>query len=91
MVYTLFEVVEMKTAKLFMNGKSQAVRLPKEFRFEGDEVGIQKVGNTVYLFPKDEAESAWDNFKNLEPVSDDFVDAIFDVRNNYVQSVREEL
>jgi len=33
----------MQTAKLFQNGKSQAVRLPKEFRFEGDEVGVKKL------------------------------------------------
>jgi len=42
----------MKTAKLFQNGQSQAVRLPKEFRFEGDEVIITKVGNAVLLSPK---------------------------------------
>lgn len=42
----------MQTAKLFMNGKSQAVRLPKEFRFEGEEVFIKKQGNSVILTPK---------------------------------------
>lgn len=42
----------MQVAKLFMNGKSQAVRLPKEFRFEGDEVVIKRVGDAVMLFPK---------------------------------------
>jgi len=42
----------MQMAKLFMNGKSQAVRLPKEFRFQGDEVVIKKVGDAVMLFPK---------------------------------------
>lgn len=41
----------MKTAKLFMNGKSQAVRLPKEFRFEGKEVAIKRVGDAVMLTP----------------------------------------
>ena len=40
------------TAKLFRNGRSQAVRLPKEFRFEGDEVRIRRVGNGVLLEPK---------------------------------------
>jgi antitoxin VapB len=40
------------TAKLFKNGRSQAVRLPKEFRFEGTEVLIEKVGDTVILTPK---------------------------------------
>jgi len=42
----------MQTARLFINGNSQAVRLPKEFRFEGDEVVIKKVGNAVVLLPK---------------------------------------
>ena len=41
----------IKTAKLFMNGQSQAVRLPKEFRFEGKEVFIKKVGDAVVLMP----------------------------------------
>ena len=43
----------MLTAKLFENGRSQAVRLPKECRFEGDEVMINKVGDVVFLIPKD--------------------------------------
>jgi antitoxin VapB len=42
----------MKTAKLFRNGESQAVRLPKEFRFAGSEVLIQRVGDAVVLLPK---------------------------------------
>ncbi len=41
----------MQTAKLFTNGKSQAVRLPKEFRFKGDEVVVKRLGNAVILFP----------------------------------------
>ena len=40
-----------KRAKLFMNGRSQAVRLPKEFRFEGTEVRIRRSGNGVLLEP----------------------------------------
>ena len=39
------------TAKLFMHGRSQAVRLPKEFRFEGKEVRVSKVGDRVILEP----------------------------------------
>ncbi len=42
----------MKTAKLFMNGRSQAVRLPKEFRFDADEVYIEKTAKGVILMPK---------------------------------------
>jgi antitoxin VapB len=47
----------MKTAKLFKNGDSQAVRLPKEFRFAGDEVFIKRVGSAVVLLPK---AKSWD-------------------------------
>ncbi len=39
----------MNTAKLFWTGRSQAVRLPKEFRFEGEEVRIRRQGNAVVL------------------------------------------
>ena len=42
----------MDTARLFMNGSSQAVRLPKEYRFEGSEVTIKRLGNAVVLLPK---------------------------------------
>ena len=42
---------EKATAKLFMHGRSQAVRLPKEFRFEGKEVRVSKVGDKVILEP----------------------------------------
>ena len=41
----------MDTAKLFWSGRSQAVRLPKAFRFEGDEVRIRRRGNAVILEP----------------------------------------
>jgi antitoxin VapB len=50
MIDTRGDAVE--TAKLFQNGRSQAVRLPKAFRFEGDEVYIKRVGNGVLLIPK---------------------------------------
>ena len=46
----------MNTAKLFINGSSQAVRLPKEYRFDADEIGINRVGNVVVLYPLD---SGW--------------------------------
>jgi len=42
----------MKTAKLFKNGDSQAVRLPKEFRFAGKEVLVKRIGEAVVLLPK---------------------------------------
>jgi antitoxin VapB len=49
-----------RTAKLFKNGRSQAVRLPKDFRFPGDEVYIEKRGNVVVLRPKGKVD--WDEF-----------------------------
>lgn len=42
----------MTTAKVFMHGNSQAVRLPKEFRVEGDEVEVSRVGRVIILRPK---------------------------------------
>ncbi len=61
----------MMTAKLFENGRSQAVRLPKECRFPGDEVSVNKVGDVVILMPK---ENKWAGFLNsLELFSDDFM------------------
>jgi antitoxin VapB len=60
----------MKTAKLFMNGKSQAVRLPKEFRMAGDEVYIKKEGEVIMLLPK---EKSWDTlFNSLKLFAKDF-------------------
>jgi len=76
----------MKTAKLFINGQSQAVRLPKEYRFTGNEVGIRKVGEILLLFPKD---NAWEAFLNTEPVSEDFGEAIFEARREDDQGGRE--
>ena len=57
-----------KTAKLFRNGRSQAVRLPREFRFEGDEVRIRQVGEGVLLEPLISDARKWfadlDRFKS---------------------------
>jgi antitoxin VapB len=61
----------MKTAKLFRNGQSQAVRLPKEFRFEGDFVYVKKSGNAIILLP---AKGSWDSLlQSLDKFSDDFM------------------
>ena len=51
--------VHMATAKLFKTGRSQAVRLPKEFRFEGTEVRIRRVGQGVILEPMKFDAQAW--------------------------------
>ena len=64
----------MTTAKLFQNGQSQAVRLPKEFRFDDQkEVFIKKIGNMVVLMPRDD-RSAWSGlFESLGEFSGDFM------------------
>lgn len=49
----------IKKAKIFLNGRSQAVRLPKEFRFKTDEVYISKQGNKIIIT---EYEPSWDEF-----------------------------
>jgi len=49
----------METAKVFENGRSQAVRLPKKFRFNVDEVVVQQLGEAIILVPK---ESLWQTF-----------------------------
>jgi antitoxin VapB len=74
----------MNTAKLFQNGRSQAVRLPKEFQFSGEEVFIQKHGDAVLLIPH---EKAWEVFmEGLLGFSEDFMK---DGRNQGVDQKRE--
>jgi antitoxin VapB len=61
----------MQSAKLFQNGRSQAVRLPKEFQFSGDEVFIQRHGDAVILIPH---EKAWEVFmEGLSGFTKDFM------------------
>lgn len=75
----------MQTAKLFQNGRSQAVRLPKEFKFTGDEVYIQKHGEAVILIPH---EKAWKVFlEGLNEFSEDFMEK---GRDQGKDQVREE-
>ena len=67
-----------KVARVFMNGRSQAVRLPKEFRFDTDRVLVRREGRDVVLSPmfKD-----WDDyFRNSTPLPDDFEAATPEMR-----------
>ena len=69
----------LSTAKVFTTGRSQAVRLPKAFRFDTDEVTIEKVGNAVVLRPKQTHDEWWAQMESamnglrgqLEPVERD--------------------
>ena len=64
----------LATAKIFQNGQSQAVRLPKEFRFkDSKEVFIKKTNGVVMLIPKSD-KTIWDTmFESLHDFSDDFM------------------
>ena len=75
----------MKVAKLFKNGQSQALRLPKEFRFQGDSVLIKRLGNLVILMPKDDH---WNTmFKACSKFTKDFMGS----RDQGGQQDREDL
>ena len=76
----------MMTAKLFENGRSQAVRLPKECRFSGDEVNINKIGDIVILMPKGHQ---WESFLHgIELFSSDMME---DERKQGSMQERESL
>jgi len=61
----------MQTARLFVNGRSQAVRLPKEYQFSGDSVYVKKIGEAVILVPFDKD---WEVFMHgLNSFSEDFM------------------
>ena len=74
------------TAKVFENGRSQAIRLPKECRFTSDEVMVNKIGDIVILLPK---QNKWDSFmRAIDMFSDDFM---VDGRATDMVQEREEL
>jgi len=74
----------MQTAKLFLNGRSQAVRLPKEYQFTGNDVYIKKLGEAVMLFPVDKE---WEVFLHgLNSFSDDYM---AESRNQGIDQKRE--
>lgn len=61
----------METAKVFENGRSQAVRLPKKFRFTADEVVVQRLGSSLVLTPKDKL---WESFfSGINGFTEDFM------------------
>ena len=76
----------MMTAKIFKNGRSQAVRLPKECRFNTDEVAVNRVGDIVMLIPMD---NKWDNFiQAIDMFTEDFME---NGRENQLIQEREEI
>lgn len=75
-----------KTTKVFMNGRSQAVRIPVEYRFEEDELFINKIGNTLMLTPMSSLKYSLK--QGAAMVSEDFMT---DGRPDEIPAVREEL
>lgn len=76
----------MDTAKIFENGRSQAIRLPKKVRFSDGEVYVNRVGEAVILLPK---KAIWETFMNgLNSFTDDFLE---DGREQEVLTKREAL
>ena len=76
----------MMTAKVFENGRSQAVRLPKECRFNTDEVAVNRIGDIVLLMPK---TNKWTSFMQaIDMYSDDFMQ---DGRDGSLEQEREAL
>jgi antitoxin VapB len=67
----------MATASLFTNGKSQAVRIPKELEFEGiNEVEITRNGDSIVLTPK---RKSWSTFSLVDKADDDFMEQRDDI------------
>lgn len=75
----------MDTARLFQSGRSQAVRLPKEYRFEGAEVAVRHFGNGVLLLPID------DPWATLEAGLAEFEPGFEMRRMQPAEQVREEI
>ncbi len=65
-----------KRAKIFQTGRSQAVRLPKEFRFEGKEVRIRRAGSAVVLEPIADDWGWLQELRKLGPLDDDVIAAV---------------
>lgn len=83
---TMDMTMKKQTTKVFMNGRSQAVRIPLEFRFEEDELYINKIGDTLMLTPKSSLVGTLR--KGIELISDDFMEG---GRPEEIPTIREEL
>lgn len=76
----------MNTTTVFKSGNSQAVRIPRKYRFKDNEIAISKIGDSVILFPKN---TKWANFMmGTDLFEDDFN---LDNRNNLKYDNRENI
>jgi len=76
----------MHSSKVFISGNSQAIRIPKEFQVNDKELFIQKVGNSLILFPKTDPWKAFE--ESLTEFTEDFME---DGRNQPGKQIREGL
>ncbi len=81
--FAVYTLIMIKEAKIFKNGQSQAVRLPKEYRFNTKSVYINKIGGCVVLIPKD---NPW---KSLIDACGKFSDDFMETRDQGVEQKRE--
>jgi antitoxin VapB len=94
MVYTnRLKETTMQTAKLFKNGRSQAVRLPAEYRFEGDEVLIRRdpVTGDIILSPRNKTFEDWVKLRDrlLPRIPREDLDVLDDLRDTGPQAERD--
>ena len=61
----------MLTTRIFTNGNSQAIRIPKEYRFEENEVYISKIGSALVIYPYNDRLAVL--MESLHEFSDDFL------------------
>lgn len=76
----------MHTTRPFMSGRSQAVRIPKEYRFEDTELIVNRIGSSLVITPKDAIQEAF--FSGLSMFTDDF---LADGRPEEIPNQRVEL
>ncbi len=80
------ETAALHTTKPFMSGRSQAIRIPKEYQFDDTEVIINRVGDSLVITPKSSLKDAF--YTGLSMLSDDF---LADGRPEEVSNTRVEL
>ena len=76
----------MSTTKVFISGRSQAVRIPKEYRLPDEEIFVNRIGSTVTLTPVSKLAESF--IRSLSLFSDDFMQ---DGRPAQIETEREEL
>ena len=80
------ETIALHTTKPFMSGRSQAIRIPKEYQLDNTEVIINRVGDSLVITPKSSLQSSF--FNGLSMLSDDF---LADGRPEEVPNIQMEL